>query len=305
MLTSLLKKYPDASVRSSRPGTLDLGKAWFTNEEEDTFIGIDRNKITEEEVELLKCLFIEVGSPITILNGSFEAREWFSFLYEGGHQPQIAQDEYRIIQFSMNGEIEHSMMKEAFQHLLPEDVQSVLFSDGTGLFIERKSNEVLDHEQLFTISHVIESDFFVSTLFFTGQFHKLGPHLPEAFSFERKLFSMPGSLSHSTIHSVESLLPSFLLHCLPSEWKTHLLGHVITILEEDPDWTQIIKVFLENQANVSQTAKQLFMHRNSVQYRIERFIDKTGIDIRSFQGAILAYLACLDHLHDKVNKEEE
>ncbi|MCM2606490.1 hypothetical protein NDQ57_17640 [Rossellomorea marisflavi] len=84
MLTSLLKKYPEASVRSSRPGTLDLGKAWFTNEEEDTFIGIDRNKITEEEVELLKCLFIEVGSPITILNGSFEAREWFSFLYEGG-----------------------------------------------------------------------------------------------------------------------------------------------------------------------------------------------------------------------------
>ncbi|NQD69024.1 PucR family transcriptional regulator, partial [Bacillus haikouensis] len=75
------------------------------------------------------------------------------------------------------------------------------------------------------------------------------------------------------------------------------------IFEEDTELIHTVKAFLENQSNISQTAKKLFMHRNSVQYRIDKFIEKTSIDIKSFQGALLAYLALLafesDNLHKK------
>jgi DNA-binding PucR family transcriptional regulator len=37
------------------------------------------------------------------------------------------------------------------------------------------------------------------------------------------------------------------------------------------------------QLNASLTAKRLFIHRNSLQYRIDKFIERTGIDIRQLK----------------------
>ena len=53
-----------------------------------------------------------------------------------------------------------------------------------------------------------------------------------------------------------------------------------------------IKVFLENNLNASLTAKKLYIHRNTLQYRIDKFIDKTGIQLKDFYGAFTVFLAC-------------
>nr|MDH3110555.1 helix-turn-helix domain-containing protein [Bacillus altitudinis] len=38
-----------------------------------------------------------------------------------------------------------------------------------------------------------------------------------------------------------------------------------------------------------EAAKALYVHRNSLQYRIDKFIERTGLDIRHFQEASAAY----------------
>ncbi|MCY8607352.1 helix-turn-helix domain-containing protein, partial [Bacillus sonorensis] len=47
--------------------------------------------------------------------------------------------------------------------------------------------------------------------------------------------------------------------------------------------------YMQCNLNASLTAKRLFIHRNSLQYRIDRFIEKTGIDIRQFEEAAAVY----------------
>ncbi|MCK4551507.1 MAG: helix-turn-helix domain-containing protein [Tenericutes bacterium] len=42
--------------------------------------------------------------------------------------------------------------------------------------------------------------------------------------------------------------------------------------------------------NASKTAKTLYMHRNTLNYRLDNFINKTEIDVRKFKGAIAIYL---------------
>ncbi|MXV42460.1 PucR family transcriptional regulator, partial [Bacillus subtilis] len=37
------------------------------------------------------------------------------------------------------------------------------------------------------------------------------------------------------------------------------------------------------------------LHRNSLQYRIDKFIERSGIDIKSYKGALLAYFICLQN----------
>lgn len=53
---------------------------------------------------------------------------------------------------------------------------------------------------------------------------------------------------------------------------------------------QTIQGFIQADQNASQAAKALYMHRNTVNYRLDLFIRRSQIDVRSFQGAYALYL---------------
>ncbi|MFI8576484.1 PucR family transcriptional regulator [Rossellomorea aquimaris] len=304
MFTSLRKKFPTAIIQNHYPTSLESTKIWFANEEEDEFIGIDRSEITQEEMELLHCLFKEIINPSGSINDSPDSMEWFNFLYKNGPMPSNIDGEFRIIQFSMKESLDQLLLREAFQHLLPLNTILVLQDDNMGLLIEGKNEWNLDEEQLLSISHVIESDFFVSLSYFIGQFHEV-PQFPLTFKYERELFSFSRTVQKQAfIQSVVTVLPEFALHHLPLEWKRQIFTKVADTFQEDSELIHTVKAFLEHQSNISQTAKKLFMHRNSVQYRIDKFIEKTNIDIKTFQGGILAYFACLNFQSDNLHKKE-
>ncbi len=51
-----------------------------------------------------------------------------------------------------------------------------------------------------------------------------------------------------------------------------------------------VRAFIANNMNSSLTAKNIYMHRNTVNYRIDHFIEATHIDVRSFKGALAVYI---------------
>ncbi len=54
----------------------------------------------------------------------------------------------------------------------------------------------------------------------------------------------------------------------------------------DPDMLGTAEKFLENNLNVSETARKLYMHRNTLTYRLDKIERATGLDIRNFSDAI-------------------
>ncbi|WP_226676921.1 PucR family transcriptional regulator [Rossellomorea aquimaris] len=305
MFTHLRKKYPGIIIQHHYPTSLDSNKVWFTDEREDVYAGIDKSEISQGELDLLNCLFQEVEAPSVNVNDSSESIEWYNYLLKNGPMPSTYSGDFRIIQFSLKETQNQSELKEAFQHLFPHGTILVFHADRRGLIIEEKSEWVLDEEQLLSISHVIEADFFISPSFYIGQFHELNEGFPAFFSHERELFSFSKTIQKQEfIQTSVTVLPEFVLHHLPQEWEEHLFKKVVDTFMEDSELIHTVKVFLENQSNISQTAKKLFMHRNSVQYRIDKFIEKTNIDIKSFQGGILAYFACLSFQSDNLPNNE-
>ncbi|UXH45870.1 helix-turn-helix domain-containing protein [Rossellomorea vietnamensis] len=301
MFTSLRKKYPGAIIQHHYPTSLESTKVWFTNEQEDEYIGIDQSEISQPELDLLYCLFQEITPSPGSVNDSHDSAEWYHYLLENGPVPSMHDGEFRIIQFSLKEGREQLQLREAFQHLLPHGTILIFLSDRMGLLIERKHEWMMDEEQLQSISHVIESDFFVSPSFYIGQFHDADSHFPAFFAHERELFSFSGTIhKQAFIQSAVTVLPEFTLHHFPHAWEEHFFKKVADFFSEDPEQIHTIRAFLENQSNISQTAKTLFMHRNSVQYRIDKFIERTNIDIKSFQGGILAYFACLSFQSDNL-----
>ena len=61
----------------------------------------------------------------------------------------------------------------------------------------------------------------------------------------------------------------------------------------DDEVLSTVNKFLENSLNVSETARQLFIHRNTLVYRIEKLQKVTGLDVRNFDDALTLKIALM------------
>ncbi len=61
----------------------------------------------------------------------------------------------------------------------------------------------------------------------------------------------------------------------------------------DHETVYTIQKFFENNLNVSETARQLYVHRNTLVYRLDKIQKMTGLDIRMFDNAITFQVAML------------
>ena len=61
----------------------------------------------------------------------------------------------------------------------------------------------------------------------------------------------------------------------------------------DEETLTTINKFFENSLNVSETSRQLFIHRNTLVYRLDKVQKNTGLNLRSFEDAVLFKIAAM------------
>ncbi|MBD5458687.1 MAG: PucR family transcriptional regulator [Lachnospiraceae bacterium] len=61
----------------------------------------------------------------------------------------------------------------------------------------------------------------------------------------------------------------------------------------DEETLTTINKFFENSLNVSETSRQLFIHRNTLVYRLDKLQKSTGLDLRVFEDAITFKIALM------------
>lgn len=79
-------------------------------------------------------------------------------------------------------------------------------------------------------------------------------------------------------------------------------GKVPDILEDEEAMSTVNK-FFENNLNISETARQLYVHRNTLVYRLERIEKAIGLDIRTFDDAMTFRIAVMVLAHIRNSKE--
>jgi carbohydrate diacid regulator len=65
-----------------------------------------------------------------------------------------------------------------------------------------------------------------------------------------------------------------------------------------------IETFFDNSLNLSETARKLYIHRNTLVYRLEKIRKLTGLDLREFEHAITFKVALMvkKYLDSKTSK---
>ena len=100
-----------------------------------------------------------------------------------------------------------------------------------------------------------------------------------------KIFEMDKS-----IINYESLGIGRLVYQLPLSICRMFLSEVLhgTSVDSFDDETLVtVNKFFENHLNVSETSRQLYIHRNTLVYRLDKLQKLTGLDLRNFEDAII------------------
>ena len=82
-----------------------------------------------------------------------------------------------------------------------------------------------------------------------------------------------------------------------------VFGDKVPEILDDEEAMSTINKFFENSLNISETARQLYVHRNTLVYRLERIQKAIGLDIRNFDDAMTFRIAVMVLAHMRDNKE--
>ena len=102
--------------------------------------------------------------------------------------------------------------------------------------------------------------------------------------------------SENSIINYENLGLGRIIYQLPTTLCEMFLNEVFkrsSIEDLDGDTLDTINKFFENNLNVSETSRKLYVHRNTLVYRLEKIKKLTGLDLREFDHAIVFKVAMM------------
>ncbi len=102
--------------------------------------------------------------------------------------------------------------------------------------------------------------------------------------------------SDKSIINYENLGLGRIIYQLPTTLCEMFLNEVFKkspIETLDEDTLETINKFFENNLNVSETSRKLYVHRNTLVYRLEKIKKITGLDLREFDHAIVFKVAMM------------
>lgn len=159
--------------------------------------------------------------------------------------------------------------------------------------IEAKDLEALAS----SISDTLSSEFYAHTVIGIGTSVEGLKDIARSFK-EAQVALEVGKVfdTEKSIISYENLGIARLIYQLPTTLCETFLHEVfkrgsIETLDQETLFT--IQKFFENNLNVSETSRRLFVHRNTLVYRLEKIKKLTGLDLREFDHAIVFKIALM------------
>jgi len=286
MKKKLAEIFKDKCVTSVIPD--DACQYYWYLDEENKPIGISK-EISQSTRDLIELNYVSLG--INKLADT-EKLLWWSFLtgQESGKIPVNATGT-TTIKFIF------------FFHDLSADLQLEFESLVQGFnaefkvfFLESEYGVILDllttnsdDDEIEDFLLASKQDFSSGLAFYQTISYEINKWLPEKFMVELNLFKEFKGINQSLMRYKDIFL-NYLIssdvvaeHPIFGDWFKQLF--LI-----DAELSAVVKCYLENGFNVTLGAKMMHMHRNTFTNKLDRFIDVTGLDVKNFDEAVIAYL---------------
>ncbi|WP_078577279.1 PucR family transcriptional regulator [Salipaludibacillus agaradhaerens] len=259
---------------------------------------LDKSKLSQAEIALLNTLF---HTNVAVHHQVTQENEWLYEWLINGHSPpkhkleRLTPPPLRCIHFSIKGEInETDAFIEAIKNVFPSVTNLLWKSRTEGVLLQHLPEDTVEEElSVESIIDTLATDFLIQTSFFIGSPID-SPHLLyERFKWETTLYdAVKMTFRKKSFFYEQEIVTYYLLHHIP-ESTLKLVSTMLDSVMNDRELMHSIKTYLECNMNTSLAAKKMYIHRNTLQYRVDKFIEKTAIDIKQFANAAAVYLLIL------------
>ena len=293
MINQLRKIYSSLLVYTEGIDNLNHDYRWFVTDN-NVVIGIHEEEVTPKDASLLAAFLSPYNIKFPLLTAEEQRWQKVIHLTELNDEMEFTLDNpYRFIYFSINkNQITPILFKDAIQELFAKQVPILWVNEHEGIIIEEQTT----HEDSTSYEQIIDilmSDLYVKIKFYVGPFHEslegIHQHYQSVTSAAKRVFTF----SNKTVITYIDAVPYLLIGQTEPDLRQEISKTVLQEYINDDETLKMIETFVQCNLNISETAKRLHMHRNSLQYRLDRFFEKTGIDVRQFHQAMTVYLALL------------
>ena len=173
---------------------------------------------------------------------------------------------------------------------LPAELSFLLGSLSDNIHLERQSENLLvllDEDYYNEEPFDIEEFYMLLIEDFEQNFTMfLEPYTEGPFPLSNDIISFLPELPHNIYYLDDLITYAVLRHKdhLKEAFKHYILSRT------NADVIHTVREFIENNMNSSVSAKKLYMHRNTLNYRIDNFIEATHINVKTFKGANAIYM---------------
>lgn len=134
-----------------------------------------------------------------------------------------------------------------------------------------------------------------------GRYHPGIAGLSRSYEDARAALSLGSRLQgHHRVHCLAELGIAAFVGVADETTKIELAKYLLSPLDHEPELLATIDTFFTQSCCSSSTAKQLYIHRNTLSYRLDKIASLTGLDPRKFDDAVQIRLSLLLR---KLNKE--
>lgn len=191
---------------------------------------------------------------------------------------------------------------EVLQGMFPDKQKDFIFSvSETDVVLIKELSAGMDGQDLNRIANQINStlsaELYVKSVIGVGSVARHLRELAERYK-EAQVAIEVGKVfdNEKAVIHYDNLGIGRIIYQLPTTLCEMFLSEVfkkspIDALDQETLYT--INKFFENNLNVSETSRKLFVHRNTLVYRLEKIKKLTGLDLREFEDAIVFKVALM------------
>ncbi|SES69240.1 PucR C-terminal helix-turn-helix domain-containing protein [Oceanobacillus limi] len=288
MIDQLKKIFPSLITYNTMEHKIDPEYEWYLSEKKE-LIGILKRELSVKDKQLLHTFLEPYNHNFPV--PTEKEKLWQKRIHHHSAKQEDSLNRFRFVYFSIpSNQIDPISFKEAITELFPTDISILWENQQEGIIVEDESNEAISYKQIIDI---LMSDLYVKIKFLVGPFQADLQSVQKHYQYIIHSARIAFSYTERNVISYVEAIPHLLIDQTSTSTKQDISSIVLKGFADDQELIQTIEVFLESNLNISVAAKKLYMHRNSLQYRLDKFNENTGIDVRDFHQALPVYLALL------------
>ncbi len=217
-----------------------------------------------------------------------QTHSWEDFLLKKGQIPHTENKKIRMLHIKGIKPTD----KEALLFLLNSSFSSLeaFFTSNTTAAVILDSFPESFEDTVLGILEIIAFDLNMNLKLLVGNIHTVTDSLPKTFEEEHAMLPYLKEdleyISHLYIQSVLSDAGALDL----------LYPHAFEFIKNDVETQNMIQAVWKNDGNVLQSATELYIHRNTIIYRMNKYHENTQLDLKKSNDRLISYLLTMRNL---------